>query len=116
METNPIKPAEMQMLAEYRQKLVAVRASFLKRLSETEDPAALEVRDLLVRNFDPVIERALSHIAYSDGPINPKEAAVLNILLGQQFDGAHYNSLFRRPEYRSIDPVSQFATIVDAAI
>jgi ATPase family associated with various cellular activities (AAA) len=116
METKPIQPLEMQMLAECREKLVAVRSSFLKRLNETEDPAAQKARDLLVRQFDPVIERALSHVAYSDGPIRRKEADALNALLGQNSDEAHYNSLFKRPEYRTVDPVEQFAVIVDAAI
>src|SRR5947209_18948498 len=100
MQTKPIQPAEMQILAQYRQKLVAARLTFLKQLTHAEDPAVVEVRDLLARKFDPVIERALTHIACSDGPINQKETEVLNALLGQQCDEAHYNSLFRRPEYR----------------
>jgi len=91
MQTNddkPISPEELQMLKNARQQFVDIRSDFLRRAGESEDEEIVKINDN--GRFDVLIERVLSEIAYSDGPINTREANVLNVLLGKE-TGKDYN-------------------------
>ncbi|SEC00844.1 hypothetical protein [Bradyrhizobium erythrophlei] len=71
MQTNddkPISPEELQMLKNARQQFVDVRSEFLRRASESENDAIVKINDN--GRFDILVERVLSEIAYSDGPVN----------------------------------------------
>jgi uncharacterized tellurite resistance protein B-like protein len=120
-DDKPISAQELQILKNARQQFVDIRSDFLKRVSESEDEKVSKLRESSVllsgdKSFDVLFERVLSEIAYSDGPINAREANVLNVLLGKETSKDYYNALFRRPENRNIDPTQPFTALIDLAI
>src|SRR5258707_13776564 len=102
------------MLKDARQQFVDIRSDFLRRASESENQEIVTINEN--GRFDVLIERVLSEIANSDGPINAREANVLNVLLGKEASEDYYNSSLRRPETRTFDAAEPFSAFISIAI
>jgi hypothetical protein len=112
-----IESEEIKILNKARKLYVDTKTDFFKRFSDAPvDDDLVKFREKLVDKFDPLIELILCEIAGSDGPINAREAEVLNVLLGQQRSASYYNELSSQPGTRDIDAAQVFGTVVDLAI
>jgi hypothetical protein len=113
----PIGFEEIKILNKARKLYVDTKTDFFKRFSDAPvDGDLVKFREKLVDKFDPLIELILCEIAGSDGPINAREAEVLNVLLGQQRSASYYNELSSQPGIRDMDAAQVFGTAVDLAI
>jgi uncharacterized tellurite resistance protein B-like protein len=113
-EVDTMSPKERQLVQTARQKYVDTKLALFKSFNEAENLSdeLASLRDVIVKNFDPLMERILCEIASADGPINALETEVLNILLGKQTIQAYYNELLKH----RVEPEKPFATAIDFAI
>jgi hypothetical protein len=83
-QTQGPKPAAQMDLAQARQMLLDTKADFFRRLKESPNlgDELAGMREAIFSNFDFLVMGVLCTIASADGPINAKEAYVLNLLLG----------------------------------
>jgi Holliday junction resolvasome RuvABC ATP-dependent DNA helicase subunit/uncharacterized tellurite resistance protein B-like protein len=113
-EIDTMSAKERQLVQTARQQYVDTKLALFKSFNEAENLSdeLASLRDAIVTNFDPLMERILCEIASADGPINALETEVLNILLGKQTPQAYYNELLKQP----IEATKAFATAIDFAI
>ena len=107
---------EIKILRKARELFVETKTDFFRRFSEAPlEDDVVKFRENLIHKFDPLIELILCDIAGSDGPINTREAEVLDVLLGQQRSASEYNKL-RSHGLQDMDAVQVFGTVIDFAI
>jgi hypothetical protein len=98
------------------QMLLDTKADFFRRFKEASDlsDSLVEFRKSVLENFDSFIQLFLCTVASADGPINAKEAEVINLLLGVQQNEVFYNRLLETT--KDIDITNAFEQISDVAI
>ena len=113
-EVDTMSPKERQLVQTARQQYVDTKLALFKSFNEAENlgDELASLRDVIVKNFDPLMERILCEIASADGPINALETEVLNILLGKQTIQAYYNELLKP----RIETEKAFTAAIDFAI
>jgi hypothetical protein len=112
------RPATQQLdLALVRKLLADTKADFFRRFKESPNLSKelIDLRETVFTNFDYLVTAVLCTIASVDGPINGKEAEVMNTLLGVQQSASSYNE-FLKSVSTKVDISNLFEKIVDVAI
>jgi uncharacterized tellurite resistance protein B-like protein len=112
-----IEPS-LQSVQKAHQMLLDMKADFFRRFEQAPNlnDKLVELRATLLDSFDNYITAILVMIASADGPINAKEAEVLNLLLGVQMNEIYYNEILKLPSINSANISSVFEAIVDPAV
>ena len=108
----------LQSVQKSRQMFLDMKADFFRRFEQAPNLSdkLIELRATVLDNFDILITAVLVIIASADGPINAKEAEVLNLLLGVQRDETYYNEILKLGSIKSANLSDMFEALVDPAI
>ena len=108
----------LQSVQKARQMFLDMKADFFRRFEQAPNlnDKLVELRATVLDNFDNLITAVLVIIASADGPINAKEAEVLNLLLGVQRDETYYNEILKLGSIKSANLSDMFEALVDPAI
>jgi Protein of unknown function (DUF4236) len=106
----------LQLVQKAHQMLVDTKVDFFKRLKESTNLSdeLAGMREKIFSSFDYLVTGALCTIASADGPINAKEADVLNLLLGVQRNEMQYNEFLKSIKATDIPKV--FGSIIGVAV
>jgi hypothetical protein len=116
----------LRLVQKAHQMLVDTKADFFKRLKESKNLSdeLAGMRETIFSGFDHIVMGVLCTIAGVDGPINAKEADVLNLLL--RFPGAEkadssrsaqiYNDFLESINKKATDIPKLFGSIIGVAI
>lgn len=107
---------DLRSIQKAHQMLVDTKADFFKRFKESPNLSdeLVGLRETVFSNFDYLVTAALCTIAGADGPINGKEAEVINSLLGIQQNEISYNNFLT--SMHDINVSRMFANIIGVAI
>jgi Protein of unknown function (DUF4236) len=108
----------LQSVQNAHQMLLNMKADFFRRFQQAPNlnDKLVDLRATLFDNFDNYITAVLVIIASADGPINAKEAEVLNLLLGVQRNEIYYNEILKLDSINSASVSDVFEAIIDPAI
>jgi tellurite resistance protein len=108
----------LRLVQKAHQMLVDTKADFFKRFKECTNLSdeLAEMRETIFSNFDSLVTGVLCTIASADGPINAKEADVLNLLLGVQRNELQYNEFLKSINKKATDIPKVFGSIIGVAI
>jgi hypothetical protein len=106
---------DLQLIQKAHQTLVDTKTDFLKGFKESNLGDELTgFKEKVFSSFDSVTMAVLCTIAGADGPINAKEADVINLLLGIQQNEISYNNFLT--SMRDTNVSHLFANILVLAI
>jgi hypothetical protein len=108
---------DLQSVQKAHQMFLSMKADFFRRFKQSPNLSdkLVEFRTNAFNNFDNVIMAVLCTIAGADGPINAKEAKVLDLLLGVQKNEIFYNEVLKLDSIKA-NVAILFEPIIDAAI
>jgi Protein of unknown function (DUF4236) len=108
--------AKVNLAQKAHEMLQDTKADFFRRFKESpnlsDDLAGM--RERIFSNFDFLVVAVLCTIATADGPINAKEADVINLLLGREGNETSYNEFLS--SLKNTDIPQLFGSIIGVAI
>ena len=93
------QPQYLRLIKKAHQMFLDTKADFFRRFKDASNLSddLVQFREKIVsgENFNNLILAVLCTIAGADGPINMKEAEVINLLLGVQKNDLVYNEFLK---------------------